>query len=71
MRHVHLLLRRPAARERSLQSYVTQLHDRNSPNFHHWLTSERLAADFGVSQQDLTTVAAWLGSRGWRRHDFA
>lgn len=38
--HMFLLLQRSPEQEQALESLIAQLHDRKSPNFHHWLTPE-------------------------------
>ena len=37
--HMLLQLRRSNAQEQAFQTLIDQLHDRNSPNFHKWLTA--------------------------------
>lgn len=65
MIHMQLLLRRPPERERSLEQYLEEIHDRASPSFHHWLTPGQLAQRFGLAEQDLTTITAWLRQSGF------
>jgi subtilase family serine protease len=43
---------------------LQQQQDRNSPNYHKWLTPEQYAARFGMSASDLAKVTAWLQSQG-------
>jgi len=65
MQHLQLLLKRPAEREAALRTYIAQLHDRSSPNFHHWLSATEFSQRFGLSQQDVTSVTAWLRQHGF------
>lgn len=63
---MQLLLRRPQAREQLLERMIDELHDRNSPRFHKWLTARDLGQQFGVAQQDVNIIEAWLVSHGFR-----
>jgi hypothetical protein len=40
--HMFLLLQRAPEREQALVSMIDQLHDRTSPNFHHWLSPQQI-----------------------------
>jgi Pro-kumamolisin, activation domain/Divergent InlB B-repeat domain len=65
MQHMQLQLRRPAAQEQALQTLIDQLHDPASPNYHHWLNSGELGAQFGPAASDVTTITAWLEQHGF------
>jgi subtilase family serine protease len=65
MNHLLLQLQRSAQGEAALRSYIDQLHDRTSPDFHKWLTPAEFAAQFGVAQTDVSAVTSWLTSRGF------
>lgn len=65
MNHLLLQLQRSPQGEAALKSYVDQLHDRTSPNFHQWLTPAQFATRFGVAQADVEAVTAWLRARGF------
>ena len=47
-----------------LDAYVEELHDRNSSNYHQWLTPVEIANEFGPSQGDYDAVVAWLQGQG-------
>ena len=64
--HIFLLLQRSAEKEQELNTLIDELNDRNSPNFHHWLTAEELGDRFGVAQEDIDTVTSWLEAHGFR-----
>ncbi len=66
MDHLLLQLKRSPEREAALRQYIDQLHDRNSPNFHKWLTPEQFAQTYGVAQADVDTVKGWLTARGFK-----
>ncbi len=64
--HMILQLRRPAAQEQALKALIDQMHDPQSPNFHHWLTAADVGAQFGPAASDVQTITGWL-----RQHGFA
>lgn len=63
--HMQLLLRRPAQREVSLRQLIHALHDRASPQFHHWLDAAALARNYGPSGRDIATIEGWLRQQGF------
>jgi subtilase family serine protease len=65
MDHMLLQLQRSSAQEQAAQIFVRQLHDPQSPNFHKWITAAQYAQSFGLAQQDIDTVTAWLQSHGF------
>jgi subtilase family serine protease len=65
LEHMQLLLRRTEALQRQLDAYTESLADKNSPNYHRWLTPDEFGARFGVAQEDIDAVSGWLAA-----HDF-
>ena len=65
LNHMMLQLKRSPAQERAFAQLIDQLHDRASPNFHHWLTAEQIGAQFGPSDQDIAAISSWLESHGF------
>ena len=65
MPHMLLQLRRPAAQEQALVTLIDQLHDRKSPNFHHWLSAAEVGAQFGPAASDIQTITGWLQQQGF------
>ena len=63
--HMQLQLRRPAAQEQALVALIDQLHDRNSPNYHHWLTAAEIGDRFGPAASDIQAVTGWLTQHGF------
>ena len=61
--HMYLLLQRSPEQQAQLNSLLAELQDRNSANYHHWLTADQLR-DYGPAQQDIDTVTDWLTSHG-------
>ncbi|HTQ85307.1 MAG TPA: protease pro-enzyme activation domain-containing protein [Candidatus Solibacter sp.] len=62
--HMLLLLQRPPEVEQALVHYIDTLNDKNSPNYHLWLTAAEYGKKYGVAQEDVDTVTEWLGSKG-------
>jgi hypothetical protein len=63
--HMLLQLRRPAAQEQALNALIDQLHDSQSPNYHHWLNPAEVGAQFGPAASDITTISGWLTRHGF------
>jgi hypothetical protein len=63
--HMHLVLQRSAAQEQELNQLMEEQNDKNSPNFHKWLSAAEFGEQFGVSQQDIDAVTGWLESHGF------
>ncbi len=60
-----LVLKRSPQQERELQQYLASLEDKNSPNFHRFLTPEQFGQQYGPAQQDVAQVVSWLSSQGF------
>jgi len=63
--HMLLQLQRSPQQEQALVKLIDRLHDPHSPNYHQWLTTATFAQQFGLAQQDLNTIRAWLESQGF------
>ncbi len=63
--HIILMLQRSPEQEQELAAFIETLNDKNSPNFHKWLTPQQYG-EYGVSQEDIGTVTGWLESHGLR-----
>jgi subtilase family serine protease len=66
MEHMLLQLRRAPEQERSLQQFLGDLGNPQSPNFHRWLTAAQFGERFGLAQQDIDTITRWLESFGFQ-----
>jgi subtilase family serine protease len=53
-----------ASQQKALDQLLAQQQDRSSSNYHKWLTPQQFAVRFGLSQNDLNKVTAWLTSEG-------
>lgn len=60
-----LILHRSAESEAAFRSYLDQLQDPRSANFHKWLTNAEIGAAYGPSSEDLSRVSAWLTEKGF------
>jgi hypothetical protein len=60
-----LLLKRSPEQERALRIAIEAQHDKNSPQFHKWLTPAQFGAQWGAVDSDVAAVTAWLQSQGF------
>ncbi len=61
---VTMLFTPTAAQHSALQKLLADQQDPKSASFHKWLTPEQYADRFGLSQNDIDKVTAWLESQG-------
>ena len=66
MERMVLVLRPSEEQEAKLKKLIDQQHDKESANYHKWLTPEEYGKQFGPSQSDLDQVRAWLQQQGFR-----
>ena len=66
MSRMLLLLKRSDAQESALQALLDAQQDPNSPSYHQWLTPDAFGQQFGPSDLDVQTIAAWLGAHGFQ-----
>ena len=66
MERMLLVLKRSPEQEAALDKLLDDQQDKASPNYHQWLTPEQFGKQFGPSDEDLQTIAAWLQSHGFR-----
>ncbi len=57
-----------AAQQNALDALLARQQDRSSPYYHRWLTPEQYADRFGLSQNDVAKISAWLRSHGLNVH---
>lgn len=62
--HVTLVLARSAAQEAALQQLLADQQNPASPLYHRWLTPQQMGERFGLSDNDLQSLTAWLQSNG-------
>ncbi len=63
-RMILMLSLRPGA-ERELEALIQQQHDPRSALYQQWLTPDQFGAAFGISDDDLNTIAEWLQDHGF------
>ena len=54
-----------AAQQQAITQLLAQQQDRKSPNYHKWITAEQYADRFGLSQNDMQQITAWLQAQGF------
>lgn len=62
---ISLTFRLSPAQQTDLDQFLAQLGDRSSPNYHKYLTIPQYANRFGMSQNDVNKVVAWIQSQGF------
>ena len=62
---VSLTFRPTAAQQADLDLLLTQLQDPSSPNYHQFLTPVQFGARFGMTQNDVNKIVAWLQAQGF------
>ncbi len=60
-----LVLQPGKSQQRALDSLTEAQQEPGSPLFHQWLTPQAYGSQFGISQNDLAQVSAWLVSHGF------
>jgi len=54
-----------AAQKQEIAALLKALQDRNSPQYHKFLTHEQYAARFGLTDADMGKLTSWLKSQGF------
>ena len=62
MEHLLLQLRRSPEQEQALEQFLDQVHSPSSPAFHQWLNASDFGNRFGLADEDLNAITAWLQS---------
>ncbi len=65
MRRMLLALSPSGAQESELTKLLDEQQNRNSPNYHHWLSAAEFGARFGATDADLQKVRGWLERAGF------
>lgn len=60
-----LVLKRSDAQETALRKLLDDQQDKNSPNYHKWMTPEQFGEQFGPTDADMQTITLWLQSHGF------
>jgi len=59
-----LVLSRSPQQQQAFEQFLADQQNPASPNYHHWLTPAEVGERFGLSDQDIATITAWLQSQG-------
>ena len=62
---ISLYFSRSAAQQAALNKLLAEQQDPASPLYHHWLTPQQFAAQFGMAQSDIDAVNLWLEQQGF------
>src|SRR5271163_2707258 len=62
--HMLLQLKRSPQQELAVQQLVADLHNPQSPNFHHWLSASDFGKNYGLAESDIQSITNWLESQG-------
>jgi subtilase family serine protease len=62
---ISLVFSRSAAQQNALDALVAAQQNPSSPLYHHWITPDQYAAQFGVSDSDIAAAETWLEQQGF------
>ncbi|MGA6955763.1 MAG: Ig-like domain repeat protein, partial [Candidatus Acidiferrales bacterium] len=66
MQRMLLVLKRSAQQEAALRGLIDAQQNKNSANFHQWLTPAEFGAQFGPGDSDIAAVTGWLRASGFQ-----
>ena len=64
MSNITLALARSSQQEQAFQQLLRDQQDPSAPEYHHWLTPDEVGQRFGLSDNDIAVITAWLQSHG-------
>ena len=62
---MNIVFSRSSSQESELEQLLAAQQDPSSAQYHKWLTPDQFAIRFGVSDDDIAAVTAWLGQQGF------
>ncbi len=65
LQNMLLVLKRSPAQAAALRTFLAQVQDSASPDFHHWLTPAEYGAAYGLDSPDIAAITAWLRGQGF------
>jgi len=65
LENISLMFKLTASQQADLTALLEAQQDPSSPSFHQWLTPEQYAERFGLGQNDINKVVAWLQAQGF------
>ena len=66
MNRMLLVLNRDPQQDFGLRKLLDDQQDKNSPNYHRWMTPAQFGAQFGATDQDIQLVTGWLQTHGFQ-----
>ena len=66
MNRMMLVLKHDPMQDYVVRKLIDDQQDKNSPNYHKWLTPSEFGAQFGASDQDVQLITGWLQSHGFQ-----
>jgi subtilase family serine protease len=66
MSRMLLVLKRSREQESALEQLLDDQQNKNSPNYHKWMTPEQFGQQFGPTDADMQTITSWLQSHGFQ-----
>jgi hypothetical protein len=66
MERMLLVLKRSPEQELALTKLLDNQQDKQSPNYHQWLTPEQFGKTFGPTDYDMQVIVGWLQSHGFQ-----
>jgi len=64
--NLFLVLQRSTAQQADLENLIARQQQPGAAEYHKWLTPAQFGARFGVSQDDIAKLTAWLESHGFQ-----
>lgn len=65
MQRMLLVLKRSPQQESALAKLLDDQQDKNSPNYHKWMSPKQFGQQFGPTDSDLQVITSWLQSHGF------
>jgi len=66
LENITMMFKPTESQQADLTALLAEQQDRSSPNYHQWLTPEQYADRFGLNQNDVNKVVAWLQAQGFQ-----
>jgi hypothetical protein len=64
LENMTFVLARSSEQQRAFEQFLQDQQNPSSPEFHHWLTSTEVGERFGLSDDDIAAISAWIQSQG-------
>ncbi len=65
MQRMLLVLKRSPEQDLALRKLLDDQQDKNSPNYHKWMSPEQFGKQFGPTDSDMQVITTWLQSHGF------